>query len=83
MTTGTRQKSAKKKKMPKTFNGKSTRPGGGGRFDMMVEAMSKKGMTRGRASAVAAAMGRKKYGAKKFAKMGAAGRKRAKKKAKK
>jgi hypothetical protein len=74
--------SAKKKvpAKPKTYKGKSTKPGGGGAFAMMVDALTKKGMSKDRASAIAAAQGRKKYGAKKFTRMGVAGRKRAAKK---
>ena len=64
-----------KKSMPKTYKGKSTRLGGGGRFEM-VKAAAKKGGAKNPA-AVAAMVGRKKYGAKKMAKMAAAGRKRA------
>jgi hypothetical protein len=69
---------AGKKKMPKTFKGKSTAPGGGGRFAMMESALMKKGMSKDSADAVAANAGRAKYGKKKFAAMGAAGKKRGK-----
>lgn len=62
-----------------TYKGKSNKLGGGGRFAQMTDAMEAKGMPAKRAMAVAAAVGRKKYGAKKMAKMAAAGRKRAKK----
>lgn len=67
------------KKMPKTYKGKSTRPGGGGRFAMMEDALMKKGYSKEKADAIAAAAGRKKYGKERFAKMSAAGRKRASK----
>ena len=53
---------------------KSMRPGGGGRFAKL------KGELQGKVSdpgAVAASIGRKKYGRKKFARMGAKGRRRA------
>lgn len=70
---------AKKKAVPKTYKGKSTKPGGGGKFAMMVDALKRKGKSVGAAKAIAAAAGRKKYGAKKMAKFAAAGRKRAKK----
>lgn len=60
-----------------TYKGKSNRLGGGGRFKQMVDAMEKKGMSAGKAKAIAASMGRKKYGAKKMASMAAAGRRRA------
>lgn len=66
-----------KKSMPKTFKGKSTKLGMGGRF-AMVMAAAKKGGAKNPA-AVAASIGRKKYGAKKMASMAAKGRKRAKK----
>jgi hypothetical protein len=61
--------------MPTTYMGKSTRPGGGGRF-AEVEAAAKKSGAKNPA-AVAAMAGRKKYGAKKMAKWAAAGKKRA------
>ena len=65
------------KKMPKTYKGKSTKPGGGGRFAMQADAIKATGKSEESAKAIAAAAGRAKYGPKKFAKMGAAGRKRA------
>lgn len=49
--------------------GKSMKLGGGGRFAALAAKTS---------PAIAAAIGRKKYGGKKMAKMAAAGRKRAK-----
>jgi hypothetical protein len=63
------------RKMPKTYAGKSTAPGGGGRFAMVEAAAARSGATN--PAAVAAAAGRKKYGAAKMAKWAAAGRKRA------
>ena len=57
-------------KMPKSYAGKSTKLGMGGRF-AMVKAAAKKGGAKNPA-AVAAKIGRKKYGAKKFAAMAAA-----------
>lgn len=66
----------KKKAMPKTYEGKSTKPGGGGRFAMVEDALMRKGKTKEEADAIAAAMGRKKYGAKKMAEYAAKGRKR-------
>lgn len=50
--------------------GKSMKPGGGGRFAAMKKA--------GVSAALAATIGRKKYGAKAFAKMSQAGRARGK-----
>jgi len=72
----------KPKPKPATYKGKSTKPGGGGSFQMVVDALVEKGKSEEAAKAIAAAQGRKKYGAKKFAKMGATGRKRAAKKRK-
>ena len=51
--------------------------GEGGRFKAVEEAVAKRGKVRNPAAVVAAA-GRKKYGAKKFAQMAAAGRKKRK-----
>jgi hypothetical protein len=50
--------------------------GTGERFSMLVSQMQKRGMDEGRAKAVAAAIGRKKYGKNKFQKMAAKGRKK-------
>lgn len=49
--------------------------GTGQRFDMLVKSMKKRGMAEDRAKAIAAAIGRKKYGKKKFQKMAAKGKK--------
>lgn len=57
-----------------SFEGKSTKLGGGGRF-AAVEAQAKKSGARD-PGAVAAAVGRAKYGAKKMASMAAAGRRK-------
>ena len=51
-----------------TFKGKSNKLGGGGRFAQLVAS--------GKSPALAAYIGRKKYGAKKMAKMAAKGRKK-------
>jgi hypothetical protein len=64
-----------KKGMPKTYDGKSTKLGGGGRFAMVEAAAKKSGASN--PAAVAAAVGRKKLGAAKMNKLSAAGRKRA------
>ncbi len=66
----------------KTYKGKSMRPGGGGKFAQMVDAMVKQGKTVTAAKAIAAAAGRKKYGKRKMAKFAAQGRKRAAKRRK-
>lgn len=60
--------------LEKSKKGKSMKPGGGGRFAKMVGKL--KGKVRN-PKAVAAAIGRKKYGKKKMAKFSAQGRKRA------
>lgn len=70
------------KKKPKTYKGKSTRPGGGGSFAMGVDAMMKKGVSKKMASAIMAKKGMKKYGKKKMAFWAAEGKKRAAKKKK-
>lgn len=57
--------------------GKSMKLGGGGRFAKIKAAAARSGARN--PAAVAAAVGRKKYGAAKMAKMAASGRKRAKK----
>lgn len=59
------------------YKGKSMRPGGGGRFKKMVDAMEEQGYPEARAAAIAAAAGRKKYGPEKFSMMATKGRKRA------
>lgn len=53
---------------------KSMKLGGGGRFQKLSKELAAKGVRD--PGAVAASIGRKKYGAKKMAKMSAAGRKR-------
>lgn len=60
--------------LPKSFKGKSTKLGKGGRFAMIEAKAAKYGMKN--PAAVAAVVGRKKYGAKKMATWAAAGRKR-------
>lgn len=60
-----------------TYKGKSNKLGGGGRFAQMEAKLKGKVSN---PAAVAAAIGRKKYGAKKMAQMAVAGRKQASKK---
>lgn len=55
--------------------GKSNKPGGGGRFEQVKEAVERSGARN--PAAVAAAVGRKKYGSKKMTKMAQVGKKRA------
>ena len=64
--------------MPKKFAGKSTKLGMGGRFAMVAAAAKKAGAKN--PAAVAASIGRKKYGAAKMTKMAVAGKKRINKK---
>jgi hypothetical protein len=61
--------------MEEKYHGKSMREGGGGRFAKMEDAMARKGIKD--PAALAAWVGRKKLGKKKFQKLAAAGRKRA------
>lgn len=63
--------------MADTFAGKSTKLGGGGRFARLESKLSKKKDGVSNPAAVAASIGRAKYGAKKMASMSAKGRKRA------
>lgn len=69
---------AKARRMPRTYKGRSTELGGGGRFQMVAD-QARKGGARD-PEAVAAAVGRRKYGAKRMAEMAAAGRRRRAKK---
>lgn len=55
---------------------KSMKPGGGGRFKALTNKLEKQGKSAESAKAIAASVGRKKYGDKKMAQMAAAGRKR-------
>lgn len=64
----------------KKYKGKSMRKGGGGRFAKLVDKLKSSGKSEESAKAIAAAAGRKKYGAKEMAKMAKAGKKRAAKK---
>ena len=56
--------------------GKSMKPGGGGRFAAMVNDLKGEGKSEASAAAIAASVGRKKYGKNKFQAMAAAGKKR-------
>jgi len=75
--TAAKKSKMKPKMKPKTYKGKSTAPGGGGSFQMAVDAMVRQGMDPKKAAGIAATQGRAKYGAKKFAGFAAAGKKRA------
>jgi hypothetical protein len=54
--------------------GKSMKPGGGGRFQKLKKELSKKGVKD--PGALAASIGRKKYGKEKFQQMAAKGKKK-------
>ena len=56
---------------------KSMKPGGGGKFAAMVADIKATGKSATSAKAIAAAVGRKKYGKAKFQSMAVAGKKRA------
>jgi len=62
-----------------TYKGKSNKPGGGGRFAQLKNKIEESGKSPEAAAAIAATVGRKKYGKKKFQSMAAKGRKRASK----
>jgi hypothetical protein len=53
---------------------RSMKLGKGGRFKKLTRKIEKRGYSKARAKAAAAAIGRRKYGAKKMARMAAAGR---------
>jgi hypothetical protein len=67
-----------KKNLYKAGGEKSMEPGGGGRFAKMVAGLKKKGKSEESAKAIAASIGRKKYGKSKFQEMAAKGRARKK-----
>ncbi len=58
----------------KTGGKKSMEPGGGGRFAKMVKGLKKEGKSEESAKAIAASVGRKKYGKSRFQEMAAAGK---------
>lgn len=60
----------------KKNGGKTMEPGGGGRFAKMVSKMKGEGKSEESAKAIAASIGRKKYGSSKFQTMAAAGKKK-------
>jgi hypothetical protein len=62
-----------------SYKGKSLKPGGGGRFAKLVDRLKARGYSEKRARAIAATIGRKKYGAKQMAQWAAAGRRRSRK----
>jgi hypothetical protein len=62
--------------MASTYKGKSLKPGGGGRFARLVDRLRARGYSEKRARAIAATIGRRKYGSKQMAQWAAQGRKR-------
>ncbi len=61
-----------------TYKGKSLAPGGGGRFAKITDALKKKGKSVAVAGAIAAEIGREKYGQKKMTEWSSLGKKRGK-----
>jgi len=74
--TPTKFKPPLKKEEMKMGGKKTMEPGGGGRFAKMVNKMKGEGKSEESAKAIAASVGRKKYGKSKFQEMAAAGKKR-------
>ena len=76
--TGTTTSAAKRKKARKNYEKvvKKSKPGSGKRFGALEKSVEAQGYSKKAAGAIAAAAGRKKYGAKKFSAMSAKGRKK-------
>jgi hypothetical protein len=72
------KKTTKKVVTPKTYKGKSMKPGGGGRFAKLQDELVVEGKSKEAAGAIAASVGRKKYGAAKMAHWSSQGKKRGK-----
>lgn len=68
-----------KQKTPKTYKGKSMKPGGGGRFEKLTDELKESGKSEKDAKAIAATIGRKKYGADKMKSWSSQGKERGKK----
>jgi hypothetical protein len=68
-----------KKKKEKTYKGKSLKPGGGGKFKKLQDELVSEGKSTEAAGAIAASVGRKKYGKKKMTEWSSQGKKRASK----
>lgn len=60
----------------KTYKGKSLAPGGGGRFAKLTDELMAEGKSKQSAEAIAASIGRRKYGPSQMAKWAAKGRKK-------
>ena len=63
--------------MAQTYKGKSMALGGGGRFAKLTDKLKSEGKSTAAAKAIAASVGRKKYGATKMAKLASKGKKAA------
>jgi hypothetical protein len=75
-----KQKDTKKSsKKVATYKGKSLKPGGGGQFAKLQDELMSEGKSKEAAGAIAATVGRKKYGNTKMAAWSSQGKKRAKK----
>lgn len=68
----------KQKKLRENYKkvASKSKPGSGKRFSALSKSIESEGKSKKQADAIAASVGRKKYGGKKFAKMGAKGRKK-------
>lgn len=73
---GTNNPMSQDKFMAKKGGAKTMEPGGGGRFAAMVGKLKSKGKSEESAEAIAASIGRKKYGKSRFQSMAAAGKKK-------
>lgn len=75
------QPNSSKMRQPKqaeaeTYKGKSMAPGGGGRFAKLEDKLEAQGKSEESAKAIAATVGRKKFGKQQFQAMAAAGKKK-------
>jgi hypothetical protein len=70
------QEKARRSRASFETGGKSMAPGGGGRFEALVNKLKSKGKSADQAKGIAASAGRAKYGKSKFQAMAAAGRKK-------
>ena len=57
-----------------SYKGKSNKLGGGGRFQQLADQLKKEGYTSNAAGAIAASVGRKKYGKKRYQKLASNGK---------
>lgn len=73
-----KENKTKTKEKTKTYKGKSMELGGGGKFAKLQDELMAEGKSKESAGAIAASVGRKKYGASKMATWSSQGKKRAK-----